>query len=74
MPQFDSAEAERLLTTTPAIRRRPSEEEVAAALGIPGDVTQVALLPVAYTIGTDFRKPPRRPVEEITYWNSWSGS
>jgi nitroreductase len=48
-----------------------SEEEVAAILGIPEDVTQVALIPVAYTIGEDFKPPPRRPVEEVTYWNSW---
>ncbi len=48
-----------------------SEQEVAAILGIPDDVTQVALLPVAYTIGDDFRLPSRQPVEEVTYWNAW---
>ena len=48
-----------------------SEQEVAKILGIPDDVTQVALIPVAYTIGEDFKPPPRRPVEEVTYWNSW---
>ena len=36
------------------------EKEVAEVLGIPFDeVTQVALLPVAYTIGTDFRPGTR---------------
>jgi nitroreductase len=36
------------------------EQEAAALLGIPDTVTQVALLPVAYTKGTDF-KPAARP-------------
>jgi nitroreductase len=47
------------------------EQEVAALLGIPECVTQVAMLPVAYTIGGDFSPPPRRPVEEVTYWDRW---
>jgi nitroreductase len=50
------------------------ERQAAELLGIPyDDVTQAALLPVAYTIGTDFRPAKRRPVEEITHWNSWEG-
>jgi nitroreductase len=50
------------------------ERAAAELLGIPyDDVTQAALLPVAYTIGTDFRPAKRRPVEEITHWNSWNG-
>lgn len=47
------------------------EREVAELLGIPDDVTQVALFPVAYTIGTDFKPASRRPVEELTYWDEW---
>ena len=47
------------------------EREVAELLGIPEGVTQVALIPVAYTIGTDFRPAVRPPVEEITSWNTW---
>jgi nitroreductase len=47
------------------------EAEAAKLLGIPAGVTQVALLPVAYTIGTDFEPADRPPVETITYWNSW---
>lgn len=47
------------------------EQEVAELLGIPADVTQVALLPVAYTKGTDFRPAERGPVEEITSWDAW---
>ncbi len=47
------------------------EQEAADLLGIPGDVTQVALLPVAYTIGDDFKPAERRPIDEITYWETW---
>ena len=47
------------------------EAEAAALLGIPDDVTQIALIPVAYTVGTDFKPATRPPVREITYWNAW---
>ena len=47
------------------------EREVAELLGIPDTVTQVALFPVAYTIGTDFKPATRPPVETITSWNTW---
>ena len=47
------------------------EAEAAAILGIPGSVTQVALLPVAWTLGTEF-KPAHRPApESIIHWNAW---
>lgn len=45
--------------------------EVAQILGIPEGYSQAALVPVAYTVGTDFKPAVRRPVEEITYWNAW---
>ena len=47
------------------------EAEARALLGIPDDVTQVALLPVAYTTGGGFSPAQRGPVENITYWNQW---
>lgn len=51
------------------------EHEAAALLGIPDTVTQVALLPVAYTTGGDFKPAARPPIEGITYWDEWgSGS
>jgi nitroreductase len=46
-------------------------QEVAKLLGIPSTVTQAALFPVAYTIGTDFRPAVRPPAETITFWNTW---
>jgi nitroreductase len=48
-----------------------AEREIGALLGIPEDVSQIGLLPVAYTLGTDFKRPVRRPAEDVTYWNAW---
>jgi nitroreductase len=50
------------------------EQEVAEVLGIPPTVTQAALFPVAYTIGSDFRPASRPPAETVTFWNSWGES
>jgi nitroreductase len=47
------------------------EQQVAELLGIPATVTQAALFPVAYTLGTDFRPASRPPAETVTFWNSW---
>jgi nitroreductase len=47
------------------------EREAAELLGLPDTVTQVALIPVAYYTGTDFKPAQRRPVEEVTYFNGW---
>jgi len=47
------------------------EKEAAQVLGIPDNVVQVALLPVAYTKGTDFKRAERPPVSGITHWNTW---
>ena len=47
------------------------EGEAAKLLGIPDDVVQTALLPVAWTIGTDFLRASRPPVADITHWNAW---
>jgi nitroreductase len=50
------------------------EREVAEVLGIPYDqFTQCGLFPVGYTIGTEFRRAPRRGGDEIVHWNSWQG-
>ncbi|GAC1442775.1 MAG: nitroreductase family protein [Chloroflexota bacterium] len=48
------------------------EEEAAAILNIPfSETTQIALIPVAYTIGTDFKPAPREPLSAITHWDAW---
>ena len=50
------------------------EQQAAELLGIPDDVMQVALLPVAYTKGTDFKRAARPAPETITSWDSWGAS
>jgi nitroreductase len=47
------------------------ESEAAALLGIPPEITQAALLPVAHYTGADFKPAHRLPVRERTYWNRW---
>jgi nitroreductase len=48
------------------------EREAADLLGIPYDeVMQAALIPVAYTIGTEFRPGRRNPLETIVHWDAW---
>jgi nitroreductase len=48
------------------------EPETAELLGIPyDDVMQAALIPTAYTIGTDFKPGRRAPLETMVHWDSW---
>lgn len=46
-------------------------ERTAEILGIPDDYTQVALLPVAWTVGTDFKRVSRPPIEQIVSFDRW---
>ena len=49
------------------------EKAVADLLGIPYDqFTQVALIPIAYTKGTDFKAAYRPTVESVMHINEWS--
>jgi hypothetical protein len=48
-----------------------AEQEAAKILGLPDNILQVALLPVAYTRGTDFKRAARPPVSTVTHWNGW---
>ena len=47
------------------------EAQAAEILGLPDNVMQVALLPVAYTLGGEFKPARRPPVADITHWNQW---
>ncbi len=47
------------------------EREAAELLGLPEDIMQVAMLPVAYTVGTDFKRAARPGPETIMHWNGW---
>ncbi len=50
------------------------EQEVATILGIPSNISQAALLPVAYFLGDDFQPAARVAVQTITYWDQWGAT
>jgi nitroreductase len=47
------------------------EREVADVLGIPSNVHQGVLFPVAYTKGTDFKPGPRVDLDSVVHLNGW---
>ena len=47
------------------------EQKIAALLGIPDSVAQVALIPVAHTLGTDFRPAPRKSLDGVLHVDGW---
>ena len=48
------------------------EREAAAILGIPYEqFTQAALIPVAYSLGEDFKPAPRKELAGLVHTNSW---
>jgi nitroreductase len=69
---FMLAARERGLGTAWTTLHLPQEQETAELLGLPYDsVTQVGLIPVAYTKGTDFKPGSRVPAAERTHWDAW---
>ena len=50
----------------------PHEREAAEVLGIPHEeVMQAAMIPVAHTIGEEFRPGPRRALDTFVHWDRW---
>jgi nitroreductase len=47
------------------------EREAAELLGLPDNIAQGALIPVAHTIGTDFKPAPRRDLDRVIHLDSW---
>lgn len=48
------------------------EREAADALDIPYEqITQIGLIPVAYTLGTDFKPAVRKPLDKVLHWDRW---
>lgn len=48
------------------------EKEAADVLGIPYDkIAQAALIPIAHTLGTDFKPGSRVPLDDILHWDKW---
>lgn len=71
---FMLAARERGLGTALTTMHLRYEEECAKILGIPfAEITQVCLLPVAYTIGDSFAPAIRRGGPFLS-WNGWDGS
>jgi len=50
------------------------EKEAAELLGLPEDYIQVALIPVAFYTGANFRRADRPPPESITHWDGWTAA
>ena len=48
--------------------------KVKELLGIPGDVTEIVMFPVAWTKGTDFRRAERHPARSITYFDHYGST
>lgn len=47
------------------------EQQSAELLGLPEHVMQGALIPVAHTLGTDFKPGARRDLDRIIHHNTW---
>ena len=66
---------DRGLGSCPTTAHLAYEREVAALLRLPYDeVTQVAMLPVAWLRSGPQLAPPRRPAAEVTMWDRWGGA
>ena len=67
MPLLD-LDPDQLLSTTRAVRKRldlthPVELELIRECA--------ALIPVAYSIGTNFQPDPRKPLDQVLHLNEW---
>jgi nitroreductase len=48
------------------------EREIAELLGVPyDDFMQIALIPIGYTVGTEFKPAYRPPLETVMHVNKW---
>jgi nitroreductase len=69
---FMLAARARGLGTVWTTAQAPLERELATVLGVPYDeVMLAALIPLAFTIGTDFRPAKRISRDRILHWNQW---
>jgi nitroreductase len=69
---FMLAARERGLGTAWTSMHLAYEKEVADIIGLPYEkIAQAALIPVAYTIGTDFKPASREPLDSVLHWNRW---
>ncbi|MBT2208050.1 MULTISPECIES: nitroreductase family protein [Actinomadura] len=69
---FMLAARARGLGTTWTTAQGPLEPELAAILGVPyREVMLAAFIPLAYSIGTDFKPAPRIPRDQVLHWDHW---
>lgn len=69
---FMLAARARGLGTVWTTAQAPLERELADALGVPYEkIMLAAFLPLAFTIGTDFRPAKRVAREQVLHWNEW---
>lgn len=47
------------------------EQDIAKLLDIPDEFAQVALIPIAYTRGTDFKAGPRKDIDSVLHMDGW---
>ncbi|MEM9255010.1 MAG: nitroreductase family protein [Pseudomonadota bacterium] len=47
------------------------EQAIGKLLGIPEDHAQVALIPIAYTVGTEFKVAARKPLDDALHVDEW---
>jgi nitroreductase len=47
------------------------EKAIAELLGIPDEFAQVALIPIAYTKGTEFKPGPRKDLDAFLHLDNW---
>jgi nitroreductase len=47
------------------------EKHIAELLQIPDEFAQVALIPIAYTKGTDFKAGPRKDLDSVLHIDTW---
>ncbi|KQC37617.1 nitroreductase family protein [Frankia sp. ACN1ag] len=69
---FMLAARARGLGTVWTTAQAPLEREMAEVLGVPYDqVMLAAFIPLAYTLGTDFRPASRVPLDQVLHRNHW---
>lgn len=69
---FMLAARERGLGTVWTTAQAPLERELAGLLGVRhDDVMLAALIPLAYTLGTEFRPATRVDRDQVLHWNRW---
>jgi nitroreductase len=69
---FMLAARERGLGTTWTTLHLVYERDAADVLGLPFElVAQGPLIPIAFTLGTEFKPAYRLPIEDVLHWNTW---